>query len=142
MAVTKTILRNTNLETVVQVGGTSGSATITLNSDLVASTQALTAGGTPTANITGYMVSGFLTSAITVTRNSANIMTFAPENSGTFDFQGQGFAQTQNNTSDIVVTVGTAEAYLILKIRKVTGYSTTIESAQFGGGDNPAVVGS
>lgn len=142
MAVTKTILRNTNLETVVQVGGTSGSATITLNSDLVASSQALTAGGTPTVNITGYMVSGLLTSAITVTRNSVNQMTFAPENSGTFDFQGQGFAQTQNNTSDIVVTIGAVEGHLILKLRKVDGYSPKVETAQFGGGDNPAVVGS
>jgi hypothetical protein len=88
------------------------------------------------------LVSGLLTSAITVTRNSVNQMTFAPENSGTFDFQGQGFAQSQNNTYDINVTVGTAEAYLILKLRKVDGYSPKIESAQFGGGDNPAVVGS
>ena len=142
MAVTKTILRNTNLETVVQVGGTSGSATITLNSDLVASSQALTAGGTPTVNITGYMVSGLLTSAITVTRNSVNQMTFAPENSGTFDFQGQGFAQTQNNTSDIAVTIGGVEGHVIIKIRKVSGYKPKVETATFGGGDNPAVAGS
>jgi hypothetical protein len=141
MAVTKTILRNTNLETVVQVGGTSGTATISLNSDCLASSQELD-GATQTANITGYMVSGFLTSAITVTRNSVNQMTFAPENSGTFDFQGQGFAQSQNNTYDIAVTIGTAEAHLILKIRKVSGYKPKIETATFGGGDNPAAAGS
>lgn len=142
MAVTKTILRNTNLETVVQVGGTSGTATITLNSDCLASSQALTAGGTPTVNITGYMVTGLLTSAITVTRNAVNIATFAPENSGTFDFQGQGFSQNQQNTYDIGVTIGTAEAHIILKLRKVDGYSPKVETAQFGGGDNPAAVGS
>jgi hypothetical protein len=142
MAVTKTILRNTNLETIVQVSGTAASATITLNSDILASSQSLTSGGTPTVDITGYMVSGLLTSAITVTRNSVNQMTFAPENSGTFDFQGQGFAQTQNNTSDIVVTIAGAEATLILKLRKQTGYSPKVETAQFGGGDNPAAVGS
>ena len=141
MAVTKTILRNTNLETVVQVGGTSGTATISLNSDCLASSQELD-GATQTCNITGYMVSGFLTSAITIARNSVTQMTFAPENSGTFDFQGQGFAQTQNNTSDIAVTVGTGEAYVIIKIRKVSGYKPKIETATFGGGDNPAAAGS
>jgi hypothetical protein len=41
-----------------------------------------------------------------------------------------------------VVTIGTAEATLILKLRKQTGYSPKVETAQFGGGDNPAVVGS
>lgn len=140
MAVTKTILRNTNLETVVKVGGTAGSATITLNSDCLASSQELD-GATQTANITGYMVSGFLTSAITITRNSVNVMTFAPENSGTFDFQGQGFADTTQNTKDIVVTVGAAEAYVIIKIRKVSGYKPKVETATFGGGDDPTQAG-
>ena len=41
MAVTKTILKNTNLETVIKIAGTAGSATIDLQTDCVAGTQAL-----------------------------------------------------------------------------------------------------
>jgi hypothetical protein len=140
MAVTKTIIRNTNLETVIRVGGTSGTATISLATDCLASSQVLD-GGTQTANITGYMVTGLLTSAITVSRNSVNIATFAPENSGIFDFQGQGFSENTNNTSDIAVTIGTAEAHIYIKIRKVSGYKPKVETATFGGGDDPTQAG-
>jgi hypothetical protein len=140
MAVTKTILKNTNLETIIKVGGTSGTANITLATDCLAGSQELD-GATQVANITGYMVSGLLTSAITVTRNAQPLMTFAPENSGVLDFQGQGFADTTNNTSDLAVTIGTAEAHIFIKIRKVSGYKPKVETATFGGGDNPAVAG-
>lgn len=140
MAVTKTILKNTNLETIVKVGGTSGSSTITLNTDCLAGSQELD-GGTQTAVITGYMVSGVLTSAITITRNAQPLIAFAPENSGVLDFQGQGFADTTNSTSDLVVTIGATEAHVFIKIRKVSGYKPKVETATFGGGDNPAVAG-
>lgn len=140
MAVTKTIIRNTNLETIVKVGGTSGSATITLNSDCLANSQELD-GATQTANITGYMVSGVLTSSITVVRNAVPVMAFAPENSGVMDFQGQGFSDNVQNTKDIVVTVGAAEAHIYIKIRKVSGYKPKIETATFGGGDDPTQAG-
>lgn len=140
MAVTKTIIRNTNLETVVRVGGTAGTATISLNSDCLASSQVLD-GATQVANITGYMVSGLLTSAITVARNGSNIMAFAPENSGVMDFQGQGFSEQTNNTNDIAVTIGAAEAHIYIKIRKVSGYKPKIETATFGGGDDPTQAG-
>jgi hypothetical protein len=44
MAVIKTILKNTNLETIIKIGGTAGSSTITLDGDCLATTtQALTA---------------------------------------------------------------------------------------------------
>ena len=50
-------------------------------------------------------------------------------------------ADTTQNTKDIVVTVGAAEAYVIIKIRKVSGYKPKVETATFGGGDDPTQAG-
>jgi hypothetical protein len=141
MAVTKTIIKNTNQETIVKVGGTAGSATIALATDCLASTQALD-GATQTVDIVTAQTNGLLTSAITVVRNAIPVMAFAPENSGTFNFEGNGLRDTVQNTKDIVVTISGAEAHIYLTLRKVGGYATKVETAQFGSYDNPAVVGS
>ena len=141
MAVTKTIIKNTNQETIVKVGGTAGSATISLATDCLASTQSLD-GATQTVDIVTAQSNGLLTSAITIVRNSVAIMAFAPENSGTFNFEGNGLRDTVQNTKDIVVTISGAEAHIYLTLRKVGGYATKVETAQFGSYDNPAVVGS
>jgi len=141
MAVTKTIIKNTNQETIIKVGGTAGSATITLATDCLATTQALD-GATQTVDIVTAQTNGLLNSAITVVRNSVAIMAFAPENSGTFNFEGNGLRDTVQNTKDIVVTVSGAEAHIYLTLRKVGGYATKVETAQFGSYDDNTVVGS
>jgi hypothetical protein len=141
MAVTKTIIKNTNQETIIKVGGTAGSATISLTTDCLASTQALD-GATQTVDIVTAQSNGLLTSAITVVRNSVAIMAFAPENSGTFNFEGNGLRDTVQNTKDIVVTISGAEAHIYLTLRKVGGYATKVETAQFGSYDDKTVVGS
>jgi hypothetical protein len=141
MAVTKTIIKNTNQETIVKVGGTAGSATIALATDCLASTQALD-GATQTVDIVTVQTNGLLNSGITVVRNSVAIMAFAPENSATFNFEGNGLRDTVQNTRDIVVTISGAEAHIYFTLRKVGGYATKVETAQFGSYDNPAVVGS
>jgi phage tail sheath gpL-like len=141
MAVTKTIIKNTNQETIVKVGGTAGSATISLATDCLASTQALD-GATQTVDIVTAQTNGLLTSAITIVRNSVAIMAFAPENSGTFNFEGNGLRDAVQNTKDIVVTVSGAEAHIYLTLRKIGGYATKVETAQFGSYDDNTVVGS
>ena len=141
MAVTKTIIKNTNQETIVKVGGTTGSATITLATDCLASTQALS-GATQTVDIVSAQVAGLLSSAITIVRNSVPVMAFAPENSGIFDFEGMGHRDPVQNDKDIVVTVAGAEAHIYLTLRKVGGYTTKVETAEFGSKDDTTVVGS
>jgi hypothetical protein len=141
MAVTKTIIKNTNQETIVKVGGTAGSATISLATDCLATTQALD-GATQTVDIVSAQVAGLLSSAITVVRNSVPVMAFAPENSGVFDFEGMGHRDPVQNTKDIVVTVSGAEAHIYLTLRKIGGYATKVETAQFGSYDDNTVVGS
>jgi len=141
MAVTKTIIKNTNQETIVKVGGTAGSATIALATDCLATTQALD-GATQSVDIVTAQVNGLLSSSITIVRNAIPVMAFAPENSGVFNFEGNGFRDNVENTKDIVVTVSGAEAHVYLTLRKVGGYATKVETANFGAKDNEAVVGS
>ena len=140
MAVTKTIIKNTNQETIVKVGGTAGSATIALATDCLASTQALD-GATQTADIVTCQVTGLLTSAVTIVRNSVPVLAFAPENSGLFDFEGQGHRDNVQNTKDLVVTISGAEAHIYITLRKIGGYATKVETATYGAYDDETRVG-
>ena len=138
MAATKTVLRVTNNRAIVRVVGTTASdtATITLNSDLVGTGDALTAGGTPTANIS--MIKSSTLNSITVVRNSVTVAALY----GADLLDQPEFTLTDQNTSDIVVTFVGGAGAIWLDITKVAGYSPKFESAQFGGGDNIANVGS
>jgi hypothetical protein len=141
MAVTKTILKNTNQETIVKIAGTAASATIDLQTDCLAATQALD-GETQTVNIAGFQFTGLASSTITIARNSVNVTTIAAEGHDSIEFiAGNGYAETTNNTSDIVVTIGGAEAQLYLTLRKIGGYATKVEPATYGAYDDETRVG-
>jgi hypothetical protein len=138
MAATKTVLRVNNNRAIVRIVGTAAAdtATITLNTDLVGSGDALTAGGTPTANIS--MIKSSTLNSITVARNGTTVAALY----GADLLDQPEFVQADSNTSDIVVTFVGGAGAIWLDITKVAGYSPKMESAQFGGGDNIAAVGS
>jgi hypothetical protein len=141
MAVTKTILKNTNQETIVKIAGTAGSATIDLQSDCLAATQAID-GAPQTVNIAGFQFTGLASSTITIARNSENVTTIAAEGHDSIEFiAGNGYAEITNNTHDIVVTIAGAEAQLYLTLRKVSGYATKVEYATYGAYDDETRVG-
>lgn len=142
MAVTKTILKNTNQETIIKIAGTAGSATIDLQTDCLDPNQALD-GDTQTVNIAGIQWTGLTGATVTIARNSVNVSTINAADAGTLYLaEGYGYVDTTENTSDLVVSIAGAEAQCYIKLRKVSGYATKIETAQFGSYDNPAVVGS
>jgi hypothetical protein len=141
MAVTKTIIKNTNQETIVKVGGTAGSATIDLQTDCLATTTQALDGATQTVNIVGVAQAGLLNSAVTITRNAVPVLALAPENSGKLILNDIGYVDTQENTSDIVVNISGAEAHVYLTLRKVGGYATKVETAQFSIYDDVTQVG-
>lgn len=142
MAVTKTVLKNTNQESVIKVAGTAAAATIDLSVDLLASTQALD-GATQTVNIIGLVWTGATDGIITITRNSVVITTLQANAAGMLYFDGQSMIpDTIQNTSDIVVTISGAQAECWLRLRKVGGFATKVETAVFGSYDNETVVGS
>lgn len=140
MALTLSVLKKTETMAVVKVWGTASNYTITLPTDLLATTEIVQ--GTPTVNIIGvtWFVSSGASDNITVVRGGTPVMNLYLN--GQLDLAGNnGISDTVGNTSDIVVTiVGTGAVYLIL--RKAAGYKSKIEPETFGSYDNPAVVGS
>lgn len=140
MAVVKTVIKNTNQEAVVKISGSAAAETIDLQTDILAATQALD-GATQTVNIVSAIATGSLGSNILVTRNSVNVLAFAPENGSKLQLNDTGFVDTQENTSDITVTISGAEAQLYLVLRKASGYATKVETAQFSIYDNVNAVG-
>lgn len=140
MAVVKTVIKNTNQEAIVKIGGTAGSATIDLQTDILASTQALD-GATQTVNIVNVVTCGNLGSLVNITRNGVATLAFSPENSGKLQMNDVGFSDTQENTSDITVTISGAEAHVFLILRKVSGYATKVETATYSIYDNVNQVG-
>ena len=142
MATVKTILKNTNQESVVKVAGTAATETITLGTDLVASTQAVS-GDTQTVNIVGLVWTGATNGIITITRDSVVIATLQANAAGSLDFSGQAMIpETINNTDDISVAISGAQAECWLRLRKVSGYATKVETATFGAYDDETNVGS
>jgi urease gamma subunit len=135
----KTILKNTNQEAIVKISGI-GAETIDLQTDILAATQALD-GATQTVNIVTVEYTGLATSTVTITRNGTTVTSLLSEGHDVVAM-GAGWSETTENTSDITVTVGTANAQCYLTLRKVSGYASKVETATFGIYDNPAVVGS
>lgn len=141
MAVTKTVLKNTNNETIIKIAGTDGGATIDLQTDCLASTQALS-GATQTVNIAGCQWVGLPNAVISIARNSTTVLSLPGGGADSIEFAaGQGFVDTIQNTSDIIVTISGAEAQLYLTLRKVGGYATKVETAVYGAYDDETRVG-
>lgn len=140
MAVTKTVLKNTESMAVVKVAGTAGSATISLASDLLSPTQELN-GSTQTVNLVGANWTGARNGAIEVARNEVAILTIPADQPQIFDFQGDGYVDTVENTQDITVTISGAESQVYLTLRKANGYKSKIETSVFSQYDDETKAG-
>jgi hypothetical protein len=143
MALTKSVLRLTQTEAVVKIAGNGGSATVDLQTDLLASTEAL-ASGNQTVTITAVRHGGENSNTLTITRNGVRVLTLPTETADYIAFDGQELPpENTESTSDIVVAqTGTGYVELYLKLRKVSGYDTKIETGAFGIKDDTTVVGS
>lgn len=137
-----TTVKNTNQETVIHFTSSAAeSGTITI-ANLTATTQARNS-DTPAVNIVKWSIHGELDSKVTINRNSKIVIACAPENSPYMEANAWGIPITNDNTYDIVVTNGAAKdvsGFLVL--RKVTGWSTKVETAVFGAYDDQTAVGS
>lgn len=142
MAVTKSIIKASEKECFLKIAGNAGSATISLDTDLKVSTETLAA--VPRrVNVAALQWTGDTTSVITIVRNSVTAFTLNCGASGFFDFSGAMVPPDDTeNASNIVVTISGGEAQLWLRLRKVDGYLSKIETPLFGEYDNTDVVGS
>lgn len=137
----KTILKKTEAKVAVKLYGSGLNETVSLAVDCLAGTEALTVGGTPTVNILAMHWVGAADGVATITRNGVVIATLLGSTGGELLFQDSDFTDTINNTSDLVVTsTGIMQVWLLL--RKATGYSSKIETAQYSVYDNTNAVGS
>lgn len=140
----KHLLKVTERDCCVKISGPPGtSETINLKTDLLTSREILTPGSPQVVNIIGLTWTGDLDGVATITRNSVIVSTMQANTTGQFDFEGQGNTpDTVENTSNLVVTIKGAQAEAWIRLRKVSGYTSKIETAIFGHYDNPNVVGS
>jgi hypothetical protein len=137
----KTILKKTESKVAVKLYGDNLNETVTLATDCLAGTEALTVGGTPTVNILAMHWAGAVDAVATITRNNVVIATLSGATSGELLFHDSDFTDSINNTSNLVVTsTGLMQVWVLL--RKVSGYSSKIETAQFSVYDNTNAVGS
>lgn len=143
MTLAVSILRNTDSETVVKVAGNGGSAvTIDLQTTILASTQAIN-GDTQTVTITGVRWGGELSNMFAVVRDGVRVLTLPTELGDAIAFDGQELPpENTKSTFDIVVSqTGTGYAELYLKLKKVNGYKSKVEHAEYGAYDDETRVG-
>ena len=138
----KRILKNTSSILIVKISGTDVTETISLATDFLHPSTA--PNGSPIRVNVSYVqwnVSSGSTDTIVVRRNTFPILNLY-QNAGELDMSGNGgFQDDTENSSDLVCSIiGTGNLFLTL--RKVSGFDSKLETAQYGSYDNPNVVGS
>lgn len=118
MAAVTTVLKLTQVQGVVKVhGGNSDTATIALATTLKKSTETQ---ASPIVNIKRIQWSTDKNADITITRNSVVIWDLF----GSGDLEFNGYADTEENDSDIVVTFNNGDGTVIIETSKVSGYGS------------------
>jgi hypothetical protein len=149
-ALTKTVQLVTDSEAVVKISGSDLVASvINISTDILAANQIVyPVGGTPVANIIGFQWSGEPGAVYRVNRGGVRVASLLADNGNFMDFVELFPSENTNNTSDISVTIadaaGTAvkQGELWIRIRKVSGYASKIETAVYGVYDDLTQVGS
>lgn len=142
MAVTKTILKNTDNEAIVKVAGAGATATISLSNDLPTAKQVVPVGVSPTAVIAGLQWTGDTDGIISIVRNDVVIMTLQANAAGALEMGGQMMIPDNiENLSDIDVTISGAQAECWIRIKKTSGYQPTVEYFKYGSYDDETIVG-
>ena len=142
MAINFTTIKNTNLETVIhfESPATIQNGTITI-ANLAAATQARNSDA-PKVNIVRFVSTGEVGSTVLIQRGVKSILVCAPENAPVLDLPSMGISDGQNNDQDIVIQNQAAKqvsGYIVL--RKIQGWSTKVETEQYGAYDDVTRVG-
>jgi len=135
----KTFLKTTPQKVAVKAAGSGVTEIITLATDLLHSTEEVS--GTPTVDIQAMYWTGAAAGVATITRGGTIVSTLVGQRPGYIDFTAAEFRDSTNNTSDITVTITSGQMEVWLLLRKVKGYRSKIEDAQYGSYDDPARVG-
>lgn len=118
MAAVTTVLKLTQVQGVVKVhGGNTDTATIALATTLKKSTETQ---ASPIVNIKRIQWATDKNADITITRNSVVIWDLF----GSGDLEFNGYADTEENDSDIVVTFNNGDGTVIIETSKISGYGS------------------
>ena len=133
---------------IVKVSGSSTTPmVIDIAADILAQKQIVPSGATPTANIIGFQWAGEPGAIYKIERNGVRVASLLADNGNFMDFVELFPPENTANTSNITVTIQKADNSAVqgevwLRIRKVSGYTSKIETAQFGIYDDLNAVGS
>ena len=98
--------------------------------------------GTKSVTITGVTFTGAAAGVATISRNGNRTMTLLAENQGQFDFSGQMMCpDSTNSDQDIAVAVTGGNMEVWLRLKKVSGYTSTVEYEKYGAYDNELRLG-
>lgn len=147
MSLSKTILKLTESEVIAKVSGI-GTETVTfdLGVDFLSTTQELVT--TPKVTIINVQWSGEPGGIIKIDRGGTRIMSLLHDNGNYMDFCGTLFPpESINDTDNIDVSIVDADGNAVqgelwLRLRKVDGFASKIETAIFGIYDDLNAVGS
>ena len=118
MAFAKSNLKLTQVQAVVRCTGTGGdSGTIDIDTDIVKSGETASS---PTVNITRVHWNCDKNAAVTITRNSVDIMHVH----GTGFTDWYGWVETTENDQDIDIAIANGDAVVWLELSKVTGFGS------------------
>jgi|TARA_B100001939_G_C16892199_1_gene595936 hypothetical protein len=118
MAFAKSNLKLTQVQAVVRCTGTGGdSGTIDIDTDIVKSGETASS---PTVNITRVHWNCDKNAAVTITRNSVDIMHVH----GTGFTDWYGWVETTENDQDIDIAISNGDAVVWLELSKVTGFGS------------------
>ncbi len=127
MAITKTVIKQNHIEAIVKVVNDttdSASITISLSTDLLKSNEEIV--GIPIVNLGSSESSIQVGTEANITRNNQVIVNFF-EN--TEQFEMPWGADTQNNTSDLVVNF-TGKGTIYMRLLKIAGYRALFRPEQ------------
>ena len=140
----KYILKKSERDCCVKISGPAGTTeTISLGVDLLTDREILTPGEDQRVNIIGLTWTGVLDSMSQISRNGVVVTSMQANTTGQFDFEGQGMSpDSSENDGDLVVTITGGQSECWIRLRKLSGYTSKIETAIFGQYDDPNAVGS
>lgn len=139
----KTILKNSEVESIIKVTGSNGDVeTILLNDDIVSASQIAETTTSQVVNINGAQWTGATDGVAQIYRNDVLITTLNAAASGAVEMNGQMMMpDTTENLSDIVIQFSGGQSEVWLRLKKVSGYKSKIEYGIYGSYDDETIVG-
>lgn len=147
-ALLKAIQLVSDSEAVVKISGKdTAPAVIDIKTDILAANQIVyPVGSTPVANIIGFQWAGEPGAIIKIDRNGVRVISLLADNGNFMDFVELFPSEPTEHSSNISVTIVDKEGAAVqgevwVRIRKVSGYASKIETAVYGVYDDLTQVG-